>query len=182
MNIGEKPAGFTAQDVDGSEIHAFYNSLTAELKYFDRNPLKPPGKLVFITGVRVDDKLVGVAGLKRYYCFLHSVFYMVKTEFQGEGFGKQLANGLIAYAKERGYSFLLISVHRENTPSLALWQKVGARITCEAGGRYRLGYYLDWKGRVMCRAVVPVLLHIHFSALKLKRTLSFWNRSKELSR
>lgn len=171
MNRGERPAGLTGQDVDVAEVHAFYDSLTDEVELFDQSPLKPPGKLEFITGLRVDGKLVGVAGLKRYYHFFRFTFRVVRTHFQGRGLGKQLANILIAHAREKRYSFLLISVRRENTPSLASWQRVGAKMMCEAGGRYRLGYHLDWKGRVICMAVMPVLLHLYFSALKLKKAL-----------
>ncbi len=172
MNRGERPATLTARDVDVAEINTFYNSLTDELKYVDQNPLKPPGKLEFVTGHRVDGKLVGIAGLNRYYYSFHFAFYMVRTEFQGKGLGKQLVNALIAYAREEGHSFLLISIHRENTPSLALCQRVGAKLMCEAGGRYRLGYYLNWRGRVICMAVMPVLLHVYFSASKLKKALT----------
>lgn len=167
------------QNVDFEELDLFYNALTSEKKYFDQNPLEPPGTLEFVTGVRIGNELVGIGGLKRYFYFFHFTFRIVKIQFQGRGLSKQIVNNLITYAKERRYSFLLISVNRDNTASLASWLKMGAKILCYADNVYRMGYYLNWRGKVACKVFVPILFSIYLPAVKLKR-LIFDNVAKRV--
>lgn len=154
---------------DFQELHSFYNALTTEKKYFDQNPLELPGTLEFVTGVRINNKLVGIGGLKRYFYFFHFSFRIIKMEFQGKGLSRRIVNSLISYAKGRGYSFFLITVNKNNTASLASWLKMGAKILYCADNLYRMGYYLNWRGNVMCKVIVPILFNIYFRAVKLRR-------------
>ena len=159
------------QNINLEELDSFYNALTTEKKYFDQTPLKPPGTLEFLTGVRIDNELVGIGGLARYFYFWHFTFWIVKVEFQRKGLSKQIANNLITYAKGRDYSFLLISVNKENTSSLASWLKMGAETLYYADNVYRMGCYLNWRGKVVCKVIVRILFNIYFPAVKLRRLI-----------
>lgn len=165
------------QNIDFEELNSFYNALTVEKEYFDQSPLEPPGTLEFVTGVRIDSELVGIGGLKRYFYFFHFTFCIVKLEFQGKGLSKEIVSNLIAYAKGRGYSFFLMSVNKNNTASLASWLKWGAEILYHAHNVYRMGCYWNWRGKVMCKVIVPILFNIYFPTVKLKR-LVFANVAK----
>ncbi len=172
MGSKEKAARVKLKDVEFQELDSFYNALTTEKKYFKQNPLELPGTLEFVTGVRIDNELAGIGGVKRFFYFFHFLsFLIVKAKFQGRGLSKQIVSNTIAYAKGRGYSFLLLTVDRENTPALTLYLKTGAKVVYEADNVYRMGYRFNWRGKAICKVIMPILFHIYFPAVKLKRII-----------
>ena len=165
------PKWTVLHNLDFEEVEVFLNSLTGVERKYISNILESPITVDFITGVRIDNKLVGIAGFVRYFRFFHFSFHIVKSEFQGRGISKQLTTGLVSYAKEKGDSFFLASTHWDKS-SLAIWLKQGYKIVYEGGDLYyRLVFPLNWRGEVVCK-LLPIICNICFPIIrKLKRVI-----------
>jgi GNAT superfamily N-acetyltransferase len=152
------------QNLDVDEIGAFYDSLTSEKEHLD-NPLE--GTLEFVTGIRVDNQLVAIGGLRRRFRVFHFVFRVVVNDFQGRGLSKQLKRDIDTYARDRGYSFYMSSVKKENTRALDIFPKQGARIVYKGSTQYVLGYPLNRKGECIL-ALMPMICRVFFAGRALR--------------
>jgi RimJ/RimL family protein N-acetyltransferase len=87
-------------NTDVLEVKNFIYSLTEDEKtFYDIQKDKVLESLIYIKGVRVDDKLVGIGGIARWYYIFPHAFYMVKTGYQGQGIGGILVDSNVIFAK-----------------------------------------------------------------------------------
>ena len=105
---------------------------------------------------RVDDDLVGYAGMWVILDEAHITTIAVDLRYRGQHVGERLLIGLIDAALERGARWMTLEVRRSNTTAQALYKKYGFR---EIGTRK--GYYSDnredaivmWTGNLREREV-----------------------------
>ncbi|MFO8009303.1 MAG: hypothetical protein R6U89_00670 [Dehalococcoidia bacterium] len=148
------------ENIQYAEINPFYQSLTSEKQWVD-HPLTPPGSLEFITGVKVDGHIAGIAGFHRRFKLFHLAFMIVRSEYQARGLSIVLHRRQVAYAKKIGLGYFLGSASPENTGAFNIWLRFGYRIVYRQNRRScRLIYVLDWRGRVI-RWLLPPVFAIH---------------------
>ena len=152
------------QNLDLDEIGPFYESLISEKEHLD-NAFE--GTLEFVTGIRVDNRLVAIGGLRRRFRVFRFAFRVIRTEFQRRGLSKQLKSDIDIYARERGYSFYMSSVKKENTRALDIFPKQGARIVYKGGTQYVLGWPLNRKGECIL-ALMPMICRVFFAGRALR--------------
>ena len=87
---------------------------------------------------RVDDDLVGYAGMWVILDEAHITTIAVDSRYRGQHIGERLLIGLLDAALERGARWMTLEVRRSNTTAQALYTKYGFR---EIGTRK--GYYSD---------------------------------------
>ena len=105
---------------------------------------------------RVDDELVGYAGMWVILDEAHITTIAVAPRHRGQHIGERLLIGLIDAALERGARWMTLEVRRSNDAAQALYKKYGFR---EIGTRK--GYYSDnredaivmWTGNLREREV-----------------------------
>ena len=129
------------RDVSLDEVSKIYESLSSERKYIG-NPLQMPGRLEFVAGVRVNGEIAGIVWLNRRFAILPFVFHIVKKEFRGRGLSWELTRLVVDYARQRNYSYVLDSVHLDNSVSLAVTAKKG--------------FIKFYRGRKICRQILPL--------------------------
>jgi len=161
------------------EIEPFFDSLTRE-KELMRLPLKGILSSDFITGVRVNDKLAGIAGIVKTQPLIPSCFFLVKDEYQGKGFGSKLGRDVLEYAKGNyNYLTLYTMETKEYEPARHLYNKLGFR-TFYPFYRKRIYQklnqcwmclYFNGKGKVIC-TFLPIIypLSPYMSLLLSMRT------------
>jgi len=164
------------QNIKVEEIESFFHSLTDE-KELMRLPLKGVLSSEFVTGVRVNDKLAGIAGIVKTQPLIPSCFFVVKSEYQGKGYGGKLGSDVLKYAKSN-YSYLTLYTMEtgEYEPARRLYNKLGFK-TFYPFFRKRLYQklhqcwmyiYFNRKGKVICRLlplVYPLSLYLSFQFL-----------------
>ena len=105
---------------------------------------------------RVDDDLVGYAGMWVILDEAHITTIAVDSRYRGQHIGERLLIGLLDAALDRGARWMTLEVRSSNTTALALYRKYGFR---EIGTRK--GYYSDnredaivmWTGNLREREV-----------------------------
>jgi len=170
------------QNIKIEEIEPFFNSLTHE-KELMRLPLKGILSSEFITGVRVNDKLAGIAGIVKTQPLIPSCYFVVKSEYQGKGVGSKLGRDVLEYAKGN-YSYLTLYTMetKKYEPARHLYNKLGFR-TFYPFYRKRIYQklnqcwmclYFNRKGEVICK-FLPLIyplspyMSLQFSMQTLRR-------------
>lgn len=87
---------------------------------------------------RLEDRLVGYAGMWVILDEAHITTIAVEPHFRGQHIGERLLIGLIQAAMERGARWMTLEVRRSNGAAQSLYRKYGFR---EIGTRK--GYYSD---------------------------------------
>jgi ribosomal protein S18 acetylase RimI-like enzyme len=147
------------------ELELFWNQLTAEKKYLG-NPLT--SNLTFAVGIRQNDEIVGIGGLKRYFGTFHFSFGIVKTEFQGKGFGSAIYDETFKYARSKSYPVILNSTNIGNIASLKASHKQGFKILHQSDSYCRMGAPLNTFGKIVI-VILPILFSCYFLAQKILR-------------
>lgn len=146
------------QNVNIKEIEHFFHSLADE-KNLMRLPLTGILSAEFITGVRVDDKLAGIAGVVKTQPNVPSCFFVVKSEYQGKGFGYKLGRDVLEYTK-MNYNYLTLYTMEteEYNPARRLYDKLGfktfypfyrKRLYQKLSQRWMCVHF-NWRGKVIC--------------------------------
>lgn len=149
------------QNVALEEIKPFIDSLTV-WKYF-KQPLDIVLNAEFITGVRIDNSLAGIGGITISYRIFPLCFYIVKSEFQRKGVGYEIAQEIINFARNK-YSFLMLTVSKENTPAVNLYHKSGFRIIYRLDDIYWMFFPLNKRGEIIGR-FLPLIIRLYLSPL-----------------
>lgn len=113
-------------------------------------------RLAFYIVARVEEALVGYAGMWVILDEAHITTIAVDPRYRGQHIGERLLVGMIDAALERGARWVTLEVRRSNTTAQALYKKYGFR---EVGTRK--GYYSDnredaivmWTGNLRDREV-----------------------------
>lgn len=120
-------------EVSEAEINKFLKSLDEEKETF-RLSLNDILKSETIIKEEVSRKIVGIAGIRK-HSVLPILFIVVRSKFQSRGVGKRLMRRLHNIIKGR-YSFMVLSVVKENKQAVNLFKKFGYRIFGETKGFY----------------------------------------------
>jgi ribosomal protein S18 acetylase RimI-like enzyme len=154
----DNPEPSVLKEITREELESFWNRLSAEKEYLS-NPLV--SNLTFVVGIKQDNQIVGIGGLKRHFGLFQFMFFVVKTEFQAKGFGSAIVSEIFKYARGKSYPLILASTYRENTASLKLLNKLGFKTLYKSYLYYRLGIPLNTFGEVLVK-IIPVLFHFYF--------------------
>lgn len=122
-------------EVTTDEALNFYNSLKIERETFKLS-IEELLKSEIIIGEKAVGKIAGIAGIRRYR-MLPILFIVVKSEFQNNRLGKLLMERLHRIAKTR-YSFVVLSVFKENKKAINLFKNFGYYIFKERSDLYYL--------------------------------------------
>lgn len=150
------------ENIAAEEIKPFFDSLTVEEKFFEQ-PLDIVLNAEFVTGVRSNSRLAGMGGITISYRIFPLCFYIVKSEFQGNGFGYEISQKIINFAIKR-YSFLLLVVNKVNTPALKLYHKSGFRIIYGHDDSYWMFLPLGKRGEIINK-FLPSIIGIYLSPI-----------------
>jgi len=114
------------EDVTTEEIIEFGRSITQEeLRYYDDfNVGFILEHSIYIEGIRVNDKLVGIGGIYKTHG-VHSTFHMIKKESQGKGYGNIITKNNVDYAKRNNIPFLFYICSKDNIPIIKSINKYG---------------------------------------------------------
>ena len=144
----------------------FYEGKYGEGETYTIPLLKGILKAEYVTAVRIDGELAGIATLERSspIRLLHSSLWItnttrhVKPEFQGKGVGTQLEQNCVNYAKEKGYVFMTAMVDSINISSVRIHHKLGLKIYCSIKGIYLMCLPLNRKGKLASKFLLPIIV------------------------
>ena len=105
------------------ELEQFHKSLDDELLLMPL-PLDKLRMSELIIAARVDDRVVGIAGIRKHRC-LPMVYFVVNRDYQGRGLGKRLAEQLTERARTRGYRLVALTVDSSNTRAFHIYRDAG---------------------------------------------------------
>ena len=130
-------------------VDEFYRGLRhGELKTFRLAKSKVAKAEPFIWHT-VQKHPVGLAGLKD----RHSLFVIVKHEYQGRGIGRALVAKVLDIAKKRKLAYVDLSVFKCNQKALNIYKKYGFIIAADTEIDDKDCYYmvlvLNWKGWIV---------------------------------
>lgn len=112
--------------MEDKEITAFLNNLTEqELSDYDilqDNILK---NAVCIQKIYRDNKLVAIGGVANWYHMFPHTFYMVKTDYQSQGIGREIGKQTVDYAKDHKLPFMMAIVKMSNIRSFKIFKQLG---------------------------------------------------------
>lgn len=151
-------------NVTQKELLEFIAGLTEiETKYYDirKENLKT---FVLINGFKDGGKLVGVGGIGIYYCLIPHTYYMIKREYQGQGFGSILSQKNMEYAR-RKYPFLISTIEAGNTRARKIAEHRGFML---AISRDTHSYYykpFNWFGKLL-GFVFPCMVAVYYRLKK----------------
>lgn len=144
------------QDVELAEISAFYNSLGNEkdLVMISLNSIMTSD---FIAGIRSQDELAGLTGVRRQYGLIPSLFIVVKEKYQGAGIGDKLLKKNISHARKK-YDFLTLATwdRKEYQAAIHLYNKCGFRTFYKKEGQIRMCICFNRKGEFV-RRLLPLI-------------------------
>ena len=132
------------------EVVKFYNSLNKERETFKLS-LEELLKSEIIIKEEISGKIDGIAGVRKHK-MLPVLFIVVRSGFQGKGIGKKLMEKLHKILKER-YSFIVLSVIKENTQAINFFKKFGYGIFGEKKGFYYMINVLNVKGKIVSKVL-----------------------------
>jgi GNAT superfamily N-acetyltransferase len=159
------PESIVLQNITIEELELFWNQLSAEKKYLS-NPLSR--NLAFALGIRQNNQIVGIGGLKRYCGIFYFSFGIVKTEFQGKGLGSAIYNETFKYARSKSYPVILNSTNIGNIASLKASHKQGFKILHQSNSYCRMGVPLNTFGKIVI-VILPILFSCYFLVQKILR-------------
>jgi GNAT superfamily N-acetyltransferase len=146
------------KDITLEELARFFDHLTAEKKYV-YNPLHY--RLIFVAGIKQNNEIVAIGGLKRHLGIFPFSFRIVKTEFQRKGLSQQLFNENLKFAREKSFSYILGTIHKGNIPALNASLKTGFKTICESDTYYQMCLPLNKRGEVIAR-FLPLAFSIYY--------------------
>lgn len=162
---GKSRMDIELEDIKLEEVKPFFDSLTAEeTEYFGVSVEQILNTSAYIKGMRVDNKLAGIGGLRKSRGSLLFSFYMVKSEFQRRGIGNKFTEAFVQFAREKRRSFFLATVAKGNTAMIVMTQRQGYKIVYEADDTYWMFLPVTKRGQIIAR-FVPPLLRILFSPI-----------------
>jgi ribosomal protein S18 acetylase RimI-like enzyme len=141
----------------------FFDSLDEEKETF-RLSLDEVLKSEMIIIEEIGGEIAGIAGIRRHKMF-PVLFIVVKSSFQGKGLGKKLLATLHDLAKTK-YSFVVLSVIKENIRAINLFKKSGYVIFAEKDGSYFMVKPFNCIGRLVSKLLMlagPIITFICFA-------------------
>lgn len=161
------------------EIRPFFASLTVETATLPVSADLLLGVCIYMKGVKIDNKLVGLGGLGKSFGYFLTSFHVVKSEYQGRGIGGEIFKAIIKYAKKKKYCFIFSQVAHGNTSAFAMNAKAGQRVLYDDGVLYWLACPLNKVGEIMVGYILPVIFMVYLSPLgKPLRLFHQWEQSK----
>jgi GNAT superfamily N-acetyltransferase len=162
------------QDVELSEIPAFFNALGREKDLVMMN-LESVMACDFIAGIRSNNELAGLTGIRIQYGFIPSLFIVVKEKYQGKGFASRLLGKNIAYARMK-YSFLSLDTWQrpEYDTALHIYKKHGFMPVYNKGEHLWMCIPFNKKGKVirnflpLIYTVLPVISAVYSRLVRRK--------------
>lgn len=137
-------------DIKLKEIEPFFDSLGEEIELLQMTA-KEVLVADFVTGVRYEEELAGIAGYRLWCGFVPNSFDVVASRFQGKGFGNQLEKQRLAYAKiHYSYIISIISDPENHQSSLYLGLKYGMKKFREKRDTVYLCISFNTRGRIIC--------------------------------
>lgn len=95
-------------------------------------------KFAIYVSAKIDNKIIGYAGMWKVFDEGHITNVAVHPEFRGMGIGSLLVEKLVEISKDRGITSMTLEVRRSNLIAQELYIKHGFK----AGG-FRKAYYAD---------------------------------------
>src|SRR4030042_3034953 len=144
------------QDVELREISPFFNSLGRE-KDLVMMTVDSVMACNFVAGVRSNNELAGLTGIRLQYGFIPSLFIVVKEKHQGTGVGDKLLKKNISYARKK-YNFLTLATweKREYKAALHLYRRHGFKLFYKRGPHLRMCIFFNRKGEI-ARKLLPLI-------------------------
>lgn len=132
--------------VSKEEIISLLESLKSEKHTFKRSSDEVL-KSNIIIGERLDDSLVGIAGITK-RLGVPLLFIVVKQEFQGRNIGTRLMGKLISMVK-RELSYIMLATWKNNEAAIRLFQKSGFKVFGADKFSYFMMLPLTKRGRLV---------------------------------
>lgn len=155
------------------EVENFYNSLPFEEKHWGERPRAIVGA-DFVTGVRgIDGMLIGIGGVYKAYGLAPTLFVMVRSQFQGKGFGEEIMTNVLSFVR-KNYNFLMLSVGKGENRIAArhLYRKHGFKPFYEEENRYWVYISFNRRGKIICKFLPLIYLILRcINLLPLARVL-----------
>ena len=129
-------------------IREFYRELGYELRNFTLPADELIRTLDFVEIGYTGESVAGIAGLREG----HSLFMIVKNQFQNRGIGQQLLQRVLHRAQRNGYHYVQLTVYKDNQSAVHIYKKHGFRIISAVKTDNRDAFYmvkpLSWKGHL----------------------------------
>jgi RimJ/RimL family protein N-acetyltransferase len=151
------PKNVELENITSEELEQFWGQLTTEKKYLN-NPFQ--SNLIFVAGVRQNDEIVGVGGLKRHFGIFPFEFVVVNKAFQGRGLGSRIISEISDFARRRSYSVIFASANKKNTASTKIFRKSGFKTLSSSSPFSRFGVALNSFGEILI-AIMPAIFFVY---------------------
>ena len=168
-------------NIELSEIAPFFDSIgqDKELVMMDA---KSAMASRFVTGIRSNNELVGLAGIRMRYGLIPSLFIVVKVEYRRTGLGSKLLEKCLPFAQENyGYLTLATRDTKEYEPALRLYKKYGFQIFRKSGHHIRMCVFFNKKGKIASKFLPYVYFLLAFGRFRKEFTLVNEELPKEIS-
>lgn len=145
------------QNIELWEIAPFFDSLGREKELVMMNSDSVMASS-FIAGIRVDNELAGVTGIRIIYKFIPDLFIVVKEKYQGLHLSNNLMEKNLNFAREN-YDFLTLSTYlrKDYEAALHLYEKYGFKYLRRQGEHYWMHISFNRKGEIACK-LLPLLI------------------------
>lgn len=110
-------------NIDNQLIVKFLTALRSENKYFYFNIGKILSSDVLLAKTEANN-IAGLTGICRVYG-VPTFFIVVKKEYQGKGYARDMMKALLPILKKKGYLFVVLTVHRSNNKALRIYDDWG---------------------------------------------------------
>lgn len=131
--------------ISNKEIISFLDSLHEEKEEFKLSN-KEVLESELIIGEKVEGKIVGIAGIRR-RLGVPLFLIVVKADFQGKHIGSSLIERLDEVVRKK-YSYLVLTVSKNNEHALYLYRKFGYKILGEIHEAYYMFCPLTKSGQI----------------------------------
>ena len=134
-------------NIDNQLIVKFLTALRSENKYFYFNIGKILSSDVLLAKTEANN-IAGLTGICRVYG-VPTFFIVVKKEYQGKGYARDMIEALLPILKTKGYLFVVLTVHRLNRKALKLYNDRGFYSVGIAGDFLYMIIALTYFGRIV---------------------------------
>lgn len=156
-------------DVELSEIVPFFDSIgrDKDLVMIDAESVMT---CKFVAGIRINNELAGLTGIRMRYRFIPNLFIVVKAKYQGMGLGSKLLEKDMSFAHKK-YSFLTLATRdtKEYEAALHLYKKHGFKIFHKDGHHIRMYIHFNKKGEIASRLAALVYLAHQLSLTTVRK-------------
>jgi RimJ/RimL family protein N-acetyltransferase len=149
-------------DVDYQKIVEFIGNLSSEeTQYYDiikeRESLK---KADLVNGFMVNNKLVGIGGINRYFGIIPHTFYMIKSAYQEIGIGSMFSKENMEYAQKH-FPFIITIIEDGNFKAQKIAEHRGFKFAIKRDTHYYYYKYFNLCGKLF-GSIFPAIVAVYY--------------------